>query len=501
MNHVPPVPPMHYADWFQRHAVTRPGTLAIATPTHRLTYAEFYRTLHAVANRLAESKIESGQTIALCILNQSLHCILIAALNRIGCVPISLPRPLKADIEISIPQGLFVDRVLVEQPFDGIAPAGSLNIDLDWMKTTNEKPIEWRGPGLRDGDATAHIFTSSGTTSVFKAIGLSARQLEARMLKRSFGVFASGRAGKSICQLGLRAAVGFNSVFSTFWAGGTIFLGWPDGMVPSLVARHGIDRLEGSPVQYQAILRSFDSSAFDLASLQFAIVAGSTTSQPLVAEIKTKLCRMLINLYGTTEVGMVSFGSLRASDAPGRCGQLVPWMQAQTVDQNGTVLPVGVEGSLRFRCEEMATTYLNDAQASAEYFRDGWFYPGDIGVITDQRTLTISARSSERINAGGVKVAPAVVENVVMAYEGIVDCAAFGVPDEMGVEKIWIAIVKDRKIDLRQLLRHCTTRLGARSPQNFLTLTKIPRNEAGKILRNRLPKLARESAKATMTDA
>ena len=422
--------------------------------------------------------------------------MLIAALNRMGCVPLSLPRPLKADVAISLPQGLVVDRILVEQPFDGTSPAGSVDVDPDWLKTANDEVTEWQQPGLRDGDATAHIFTSSGTTSAFKAVGFSTRQLEARIFKRSIGVFGSGRTGKSMCQLGLRSQVGFNAVFSTLWVGGTVFLGWPDAAVPALVARNGIERVEGSPAQYQATLRGSDPSAFDLSTLRFAIIAGSTTPQPLIAGIKAKLCRVLINLYGTTEVGPIAFGPLRAGDAPGRCGQIVPWMHAQAVDQDGNPLPAGAEGNLRFRCEGMATTYLNDPQASSDYFRDGWFYPGDIGVVTEQRGLSISGRSAERINAGGVKVAPAIVEDVVISYEGVLDCAAFGVPDGMGVDKIWTAIVVDRQINLDGLRKHCEAQLGARAPHHFLTLSELPRNEAGKILRTKLSQLARESAAA-----
>ena len=497
MNNASAIPPMHYADWLQRHAVTRPDTIAIATPTHRLTYAEFYRALHVAAHRLAECKIEAGQTVALCVLNQALHCVLIAALNRMGCVPLSLPRPLKADVAISLPQGLVVDQILVEQPFDGISPAGSVDVDPDWLKTANDKAAEWRRPGLRDSDATAHIFTSSGTTGAVKAVGFSTKQLEARIFKRSIGILGLGRMGKTLCQFGLRAGTGFNAVFSTFWSGGTIFLGWPDSAVPALVARNGIERLEGSPAQYQATLRTSDPSAFDLSTLRFAVVAGSATPQPLIAGIKAKLCRILINIYGSTEVGAISYGPLHAAAPPGHCGHLMPWMQAEVVDQDGNPLPAGAEGSLRFRCEEMATAYLNDSQASSECFKDGWFYPGDVGAISDRRALTLSGRNSQRINAGGVKVAPEVVENVVISYEGIADCAAFGVPDGFGVEKIWTAIVVDRQIDFDGLRKHCSAQLGARAPHHFLTLNELPRNEAGKILRTTLPKLAAESAKAT----
>src|SRR5271156_568944 len=93
----PPIPPMGYADWFRRHAATRPNFVAIATPRISLTYEQFHRALHRTAYRLAESNIEAGQVVGVCIKDQALHCVLIAALNRMGCVHTSLQRPLLAD--------------------------------------------------------------------------------------------------------------------------------------------------------------------------------------------------------------------------------------------------------------------------------------------------------------------------------------------------------------------------------------------------------------------
>ena len=79
--------------------------------------------------------------------------------------------------------------------------------------------------------------------------------------------------------------------------------------------------------------------------------------------------------------------------------------------------------------------YLNDPDATARFFREGWFYTGDTGSITEERALAVAGRSSERINAGGVKVAPEIIESAVQSLKGVQDCAAFrGVYRLTGVE-------------------------------------------------------------------
>jgi acyl-CoA synthetase (AMP-forming)/AMP-acid ligase II len=174
----------------------------------------------------------------------------------------------------------------------------------------------------------------------------------------------------------------------------------------------------------------------------------------------------------------------------------MPWVEAEAVDSEGTPLPAGKEGIIRFRCEEMALSYLNDEAGTADFFRDGWFYPGDLGSIDAARAMTITGRSTERINAGGVKIAPGLIERALLEFEGVEDCAAFGVPNRQGIENIWAAIVANKKIDLDALRKYCGTKLGDNSPREFLVLDELPRTETGKIRRGDLLVLASESARA-----
>lgn len=488
MNPVPPVP---IAGWFQRHAVTRPETSAIVTPRARLTYAEFHRALLVSARRLEEAHIEQGQVVAVCVQSHALHCVLLAALNRLGVVSVSLNPPKRAGEAIDVPEGLVVDWFIIEAPFVGLAPSNARIVDLDWLRPSANEATNLKSPGFRDEHAMMRILTTSGTTGMAKAIGFSSRQWEARILLYSIGLLAEGRSGPTMSLFGLASAGGFRIALETFWAGGTLFLGWPAESVAEVISQNKIVRTYGSPATYQSVLERSNPDLFDLSSLRYALAGGSVTPPPLVAAIRRKFCRTYLVLYGSTEMGMVSYGVATPNQASGSSGVLVPWVQAQAVNEEGKAMPPGVEGMLRFRSEDMVTSYLNDPKASAEHFRDGWFYPGDLGVISETRTLTITGRSNERINAGGVKTSPERIEDVVTAYDGIAECAAFGVPDGVGVDQIWVAVVANPQVDIDELRAYCAAKLGPRAPKRFLKVAKLPRNENGKILRNELADLAR----------
>ena len=251
------IPPMHYADWLGRHAQTRPQMLAIVTPEARLSYLHLHRAIHAAAYRLAECGVESGQTVGLCMQTQALYCVMYAALNRMGCVSLSLPRPLLAGIEVPRVSNIAIDRIVLERPFAGVAPKGAIDVHNDWLEACNLDGPEWEGPGFRDGDDLAHIFTSSGTTGAPKAIGLSMRQVESRFLRQSIGLLAAARAERVISCFGVDTFAGWNgSVIGPLWSGGTIYLGWPPKTVPDLIAREKIQQIGGAPGHYDAILRA-----------------------------------------------------------------------------------------------------------------------------------------------------------------------------------------------------------------------------------------------------
>jgi acyl-coenzyme A synthetase/AMP-(fatty) acid ligase len=488
------MPPMHFVDWIQRHAVARPSVPAIVTPRARLTYSEFHRASISAVHRLNAYGIERGQKIVVSAQSHALLAVLLCAFNRLGVAPLVRNVPTRPDERINVPSDFRVDKYVIEEPFNGVIPEGAVRVDLDWLKTTEEETASLGVQGFRAGDEITALFTTSGTTGAVKVFGLSCRQLEARLLK-TIGILGEGRSESTFSHFGLGTAPGFRIAFETFWAGGSLYLGWPTRSVPDVIARNHIVRMYASPAQYQAILKMSDPSKFDLSRLRYAMVAGSTMSRPLIATVRTKLCERLVNLYGSTELGLMAFGHVTAQDPPGRLGVLVPWIDAQVVNADGDVLPAGEEGILRLRCAEMVSGYLNDARASAEHFKDGWFYPGDTGCISAERALTLTGRVSERINAGGVKVSPQVIEEAAVSFEGIAECAAFAAPDAIGMEQIWLAVVAQQEIDIEKLRKHCTEKLGARVPLHVLTVAELPRNETGKVLRSELVEIAAAQAR------
>jgi acyl-coenzyme A synthetase/AMP-(fatty) acid ligase len=171
---------------------------------------------------------------------------------------------------------------------------------------------------------------------------------------------------------------------------------------------------------------------------------------------------------------------------PGAVRRVHRSVAVQAIDADGEPLPTGTEGILRVRTDTCVASYFGDATTSASAFTDGWFCTGDTGTVSSDGLLILSARTGDVINHGGDKVSPRIIEEVLLSQPGIREVAAFGAPDASGVVRVWAAIVTEGPVDIPALTATCNRELKHNAPHFIMKMKTLPRNEAGKVLRDRL---------------
>jgi acyl-coenzyme A synthetase/AMP-(fatty) acid ligase len=245
------------------------------------------------------------------------------------------------------------------------------------------------------------------------------------------------------------------------------------------------------PMTLERIAASVPAGGGPLPSLESIEVSGSHLPIPLYELARQRVCPNIISSYGGTESGHVASAPMSVlRDHPGAVGYVHPGIEVQAVDADDTPLPPGREGILRVRTGNGASAYIGDPVASARVFKDGWLYPGDVGAVSSDGLLTVAGRAGELINSGGNKVSPRVIEDVLLSFAGVREAAAFGVPDSLGLTRIWAAMVVDRPVDGAALHAFCVARLGNVAPKHVMKMDTLPRNESGKILRTELARIA-----------
>jgi acyl-coenzyme A synthetase/AMP-(fatty) acid ligase len=184
----------------------------------------------------------------------------------------------------------------------------------------------------------------------------------------------------------------------------------------------------------------------------------------------------------------VSSGPAHALTAiPGAVGYVTPGVTVEIVDGDGRVLPAGTDGALRIRSPMNVDRYLDDPALSQVAFRDGCFYTGDTGTLMNDGMLVVTGREKDVLNLGGDKVRPQAIEDVLTAFEGVSQAAAFTMPNKFGIDEVWAMIVPTGRIDETALLAHCRKALPDLCiPARLVFADRLPRNENGKIERYRL---------------
>jgi acyl-CoA synthetase (AMP-forming)/AMP-acid ligase II len=177
----------------------------------------------------------------------------------------------------------------------------------------------------------------------------------------------------------------------------------------------------------------------------------------------------------------------------GAVGYLAPGTIVQAVDERDRALAPGETGIIRIRGEYCVAGYVGNPAGSDQTFRNGWFYPGDIGNVTADQLLVITGRQTAVINVGGNKMNPETIERVLLVHPGVEQAGALGVANALGIEEVWAAIVAVPSLDEAGLHRHCQAQLpDLYVPRRFVRVSELPRNAAGKLDRRRLADLARK---------
>lgn len=93
-------------------------------------------------------------------------------------------------------------------------------------------------------------------------------------------------------------------------------------------------------------------------------------------------------------------------------------------------LPANTQGEIQVRgWNVMKGYYKNDAANAKAFAPGGWLRTGDLGVLGDDGRLAMVGRLKDVFRVGGENVAPAEVEEVLLAHAAVATAQVIGVPD------------------------------------------------------------------------
>jgi acyl-CoA synthetase (AMP-forming)/AMP-acid ligase II len=463
-------------NWFEQiafQAKLSPDEPAVVFPGGMATYGTLVGCVEAASQHILRMGLRKGQIVALEIRHPLLHLVVILALHRCGIASLTL------QTSYLIEQAkLNIDKLLSDRYQEAGNKSKLILVGNEWLSppTGNLAPLPVEG--FNGADDVCRLVLSSGTTGAPKVISVTERNLQYRFARSAILI----ERGRFLSMMGFSTLGGYQMLMSVLVLGGTLcFAGAPEDVL-QVVALYHVTHLVAAPFQIRALLEAQRKNGLHLVSLRHVFLAGSRLESSLLAEVRQQLCPNVVCAYGSTELGPVAYGPASAMrDIEGATGFVMPGETIEIVGSDGAPLPAEQEGVVRIKTADVNSYFVPTAE-DGDIFKDGWFYPGDIGKLMADGLLVITGRVNEIINRGGDKLAPELIEGVLRMMPEISDAAVFAVPN---TEQIWAAVV-GTSVKPEAILAFCRQKLAGMAPDRIFELDCIPRNDMGKIIREEM---------------
>jgi acyl-CoA synthetase (AMP-forming)/AMP-acid ligase II len=244
------------------------------------------------------------------------------------------------------------------------------------------------------------------------------------------------------------------------------------------------------PTLLRRLLDADPAPLAPLKRLKTLISSGSALTGWERRRIREDLCPNFLEYYSSTEGGGVSVLSADDQLQHGESvGRPVFGVEVQVVGEDHRPVPVGQVGRIRYRGPAVADGFHLDPEAGKDAFREGWFYPGDLGNFDDEGFLFLKGRAKDMIIRGGINIYPQEIETALLNEASVADAAVVGWPSREFDEEVAAFVVLREPVDPAELLALCRRRLAPyKVPRQIFVVDELPRNAGGKVLKPDLVK-------------
>lgn len=471
-------------NWLAANSISAANEPAILGVGSSLNWFDFHRYVQQVATKLTECGIKNGDFVMFS-LPQKLVLPFVFAAFKLGLTFSNAPMSTAKDH-----RGKF--NWLVTWGHAEALDDKHILVNNDWLEAAYSVENYVATSSYANEDSLAMINFTSGTTGIAKGAPFSISQLIIRCTNRiseeipnqiTFSLF------------GLTGSVGLNRAIQNVKRQKPTFVYESVSSVAEqlqLIQKYRPGVLRGSPVQILSLFREAQTQRIKLDFLVRVYSGGGMFGPGLQRIVSQNTKAEIVVNYAGTECGGIA--AKTNSDPKFRdqnyMGPVRHDAQVRVIDENGEVVANGTIGRIETRTQEMITGYFENPIETARSFRDGWFLPGDTGYLTDKNELYLVGRTSEMINAGGVKISPVEIDLVVAQVAGVVDCCAFAIVNEFGMTEIGIAVVAESNAlePAAVMTKIKESRVSGGVKLRLLRIDLIPRNEMGKPLRAQLTK-------------
>ncbi len=475
----------HVVAMLADRALERPDRLFVRFREADLTYAAFEARTRALAAGLRRHRVGGLGVVPTLLPNCADAAAFWFAANRAGAVWAPLNTEFRGPglahaINLTGSPDLVVDGALLGPVLDvadrldtveRLIVRGGPAPDTGRFATLPIEALDAGDDGLPaapppSAAAPSLLIYTSGTTGASKACELSHRYVagHARIMARSAGVRGDDVLFCPYPIFHWDATIG--TIAPALWAGATAVI----------AERFSVSR-------FWADVRRFGVTIFDFmgATLTFlhkqprrpddadnpARLAWGVPMPAFKADFEERFGLVLVEGYGSTEVGAMVWQEPGERYPPGACGRALPEFRLRIVDGDDRPLPPGQIGEIVVRPSRdedrhlMLSGYYRMPELNREVFRGGWFHTGDLGRLDEDGNLYFEGRRKDAIRRRGENISAYEIEQVIEAHPAVLEAAAYGVPSEYTEEDVAVSVALRPGCEMSEgdLLDHCRGRM------------------------------------------
>ncbi|WP_127579329.1 long-chain-fatty-acid--CoA ligase [Paenibacillus koleovorans] len=541
---VPPVPLTHY---LKEAVKLYPSHTAVSFFGGKMSYRELLQEAYRFANALSHLGVGRGDRVALMLPNLPQYVICYYGTLLLGAVVVQT-NPLYVERELvyhlndsgadtivcldllfprirSIRDKVKLKRVIVTAipdylpfPKNILYPIAQKRKGVNPVEINDQKEQIFRlKPLLRQSSAepipafqvnvledVAVLQYTGGTTGTAKGVMLTHYNLVANVEQAKQWMYRAALGKETVL-----AAVPMFHVY-----GMTVCLNFAMAVGGKLVLlpRFEIDTLlktihaekptifPGAPTMYIAINHHPQTAKkFDISSIQCCI----SGSAPLPLEVQQRFQSLsggrLVEGYGLSECSPVTHANpIWERSKIGSIGLPWPGTDCRIADPDtGAILPVGEVGEMEIKGPQVMKGYWNRPEETAEVLRDGWLRTGDMGYMDEDGYFYIVDRKKDLIIAGGYKIFPRELEEVLFDHPSVLEATVIGVPDDYRGEtvKAYVVLKPELTVTEEELNTYCRSKLAAyKVPRYYEFREELPKSMVGKVLRRVLQEQHRQGS-------
>jgi len=349
-------------------------------------------------------------------------------------------------------------------------------------------------------DDIAVLQYTGGTTGVSKGAVLLHRNLVANILQAeawyqpALKKIPPGEQIVTICALPIYHIFGFNTnIMLGMRMGGCNILVANPRDLPSVFKELSGQKFHSFPAVntlFNAMAHHPDFGTVDWSGLVISVGGGMAVQSATAKLWLEKTGCPIVEGYGLSETSpSATCNPVDSTAYSGNIGLPMPNTELKLLDDDGNEVPLGTPGEIAIKGPQVMAGYWQRPDETAKAMTaDGFFRSGDIGVVDERGYFKIVDRKKDMILVSGFNVYPNEVEDVVTQMEGILECAAVGIPDAKAGEAVKLVIVRSNPaVTEAEIRKYCEAHLtGYKRPKVVEFRTELPKTPVGKILRREL---------------